>query len=311
MKRLVFSLWIILATWISTTSTGIAQHTDTDRLLSYQDEITTSFLKQHLSILAADSMEGRETGTRGQKMAAEYLAGQYKTLGLKPVGDKQSYFQYYYLSASTRDSTVFETYRMENGDKVPVERSVGSKHSSGSYIRSFGGSDTLSGEIVFAGFGVNDPTNGIAHLEGLDLRGKWVMMFHNLPKVIDSDTLIHPAINGQSRFQTVMQEKGAEGMLLIPYKTEDSYRELADRTRNIYGTYSQMGLAYLDRNRGGFSKGYTLINPELAAQILGLKDGEKGLEDLYTGLLENIDDFTMIPAISRARSWTLPAMPWK
>jgi hypothetical protein len=292
MKRTLLSFCLISAIWVCTISTGHSQHTDTDQLLSYQDEITTTFLKKHLSVLAADSMEGRETGTRGQKMAAEYLADQYRTLGLKPIGDNQSYYQYYKLSATSRDSTVFETYRIENDQKVQVERSVGSRNSTGRYIRSFGGSDSLSGEIVFAGFGVNDPANNIAHLEGMDLRGKWVLMFHDLPKGEEGDTLIDPAINGQSRFRTVMQEKGAEGMLLIPYETEVGYQEIAERTRSIYGTYSQMGLAYLNRSPEGFTKGYTIVKPEMAAQILGLKDAEKGLEDLYADLLENISGFS-------------------
>lgn len=295
MKRIVISLCIFLASWACTTIPMFAQNTDTDHLLSFQDEITTTYLKQHLSVLAADSMEGRETGTRGQKMAAEYLAAQYRELGLKPIGDKQSYFQHYNLSATTRDSTVFETYRIENGERVRIERSVGNRNSTGSYIRSFGGSDSLSGEIVFAGFGVNDPTNNIAHLEGLDLRGKWVLMFHDLPKAVDGDTLINPAINGQSRFQTVMQEKGAEGMLLIPYESEIGYQEIAERTRTIYGTYSKMGLAYQNGSPGGFTKGYTIVSPEMATQILGLANNEEGLDELYTGLLENIDDFTPRP----------------
>lgn len=44
--------------------------------------ITTSDLKENLSILASDAMEGRETGKRGQKMAAAFISAHFEELGL-------------------------------------------------------------------------------------------------------------------------------------------------------------------------------------------------------------------------------------
>jgi len=55
--------------------------------------ITAADLKTRLYIYAADSMEGRETGTRGHIKATNYIAAQLKTLGLKPMGDNGTYFQ--------------------------------------------------------------------------------------------------------------------------------------------------------------------------------------------------------------------------
>src|SRR5690349_14111499 len=49
--------------------------------------ITAADLKTRLYIYAADSMEGRETGTRGHIKATNYIAAQLKALGLKPMGD--------------------------------------------------------------------------------------------------------------------------------------------------------------------------------------------------------------------------------
>lgn len=46
--------------------------------------ITSSDLKENLSILASDAMEGRETGKRGQKMAAAFIAAYFEDLGLVP-----------------------------------------------------------------------------------------------------------------------------------------------------------------------------------------------------------------------------------
>src|SRR6185503_6900964 len=55
--------------------------------------ITANDLKTRLYIYAADSMEGRETGTRGHVKATNYIAAQLRALGLKPMGDNGTYFQ--------------------------------------------------------------------------------------------------------------------------------------------------------------------------------------------------------------------------
>lgn len=274
------------------TTTAPSVNTETEALLSYQDEITVSYLKKHLSAFAADSMEGRETGTRGLNMAADYLAREYKRLGLKPVGDNNTYFQHYDLSASRRDSTVFETYRMEEGKDTQIDRSVESGNTTGNYIRAFGGTDTLSGEIVFAGFGVNDAAHNVKHLGGMDMRGKWVLVFRQLPTVVDGDTLLNPRINAQSRFSTIMGQTGAEGMLLIPSMSDEEFQQEAVKAQNLYGGLSQMGLAYRKgKSQQGFSRGYNLIHPSLAAEILGL-DGPQALEELRSDIIADLSSFS-------------------
>src|ERR1041385_9483020 len=54
-----------------------------DQLASqYAQLITTSDLKDNLSIIASDALEGRYTGSRGQKMAAAFIANHFESLGL-------------------------------------------------------------------------------------------------------------------------------------------------------------------------------------------------------------------------------------
>lgn len=267
--------------------------TDTEALISFQDKITVPYLRTHLSALAADSMEGRETGTRGQIMAAEYLADQYRSMGLKPVGDNNTYYQNFNLSATKRDSTVFKTYSIKDGRQELIERSVESLNKTASYIRSYGGSDTLSGEIVFSGFGVTDPSKDIDHLEGMDLKGKWVMVFEQIPHVVGGDTLINPSIDGRQRLASVVARNGAEGLLLIPDMTQAEYEDLAKRTRSMYANPSSMGLDYLQNGSGsGFSKGYTVVNPRLASLILNLGEDTEKLESLRENIIDNITEFS-------------------
>lgn len=56
------------------------------------DRISADSLRGHLSFIASDLLEGRATPSRGQEIAAEYIAAQFRRAGLEPVGD-DGYFQ--------------------------------------------------------------------------------------------------------------------------------------------------------------------------------------------------------------------------
>jgi hypothetical protein len=60
--------------------------------IKFSNTINTNDLEKHLKILASDSLEGRETGKPGQKMAAHYIASHFKNIGIKPY-KKNTYFQ--------------------------------------------------------------------------------------------------------------------------------------------------------------------------------------------------------------------------
>ena len=60
--------------------------------VEYANSITEEELKEHLYTFASDEFEGRETGERGQKLAAEYLKNEYKKLGIpSPIGGDDYY----------------------------------------------------------------------------------------------------------------------------------------------------------------------------------------------------------------------------
>lgn len=55
--------------------------------------LSVDLLKKYVEHLASDDLEGRETGTKGNDMAAAFIGGEFKAAGLKPVGDEKTYFQ--------------------------------------------------------------------------------------------------------------------------------------------------------------------------------------------------------------------------
>src|SRR4051794_15597426 len=65
----------------------------TDDASKFAATINTADLKKHLTIIAGEGMEGRETGKEGQRMAAAYIEAQFKSLGLKPGESLNGYQQ--------------------------------------------------------------------------------------------------------------------------------------------------------------------------------------------------------------------------
>lgn len=61
--------------------------------LKKADKKVIENLKTEITFLASDKLEGRRTGTEGEKLAYEYLSGQFENAGLAPKGDNNSYIQ--------------------------------------------------------------------------------------------------------------------------------------------------------------------------------------------------------------------------
>ncbi len=78
--------------------------------------INAANLKANLTILASDSLEGRETSYPGQKKAAQYIVGIFKKLNLQPIGDNGTFFQHFDVEISRvhpETKIVIETGRMK------------------------------------------------------------------------------------------------------------------------------------------------------------------------------------------------------
>ena len=81
--------------------------------IDFAATITADDLRKHLTVLASDEYEGRETGKKGQKMAAKYIARHFEALGLEaPV--EGSYFQTFDL----QESQIGNVYFRKGEDKM-------------------------------------------------------------------------------------------------------------------------------------------------------------------------------------------------
>jgi hypothetical protein len=137
---------------------------------NYEDElakgITAKELKEHLTILAGDDYEGRETGQPGQKKAAQYLADYYTSLGVSPIVNG-SWFQQFPLKKTSN----LKTYATSGDHKYDMIKDF---YTFSAETSKFGGD-----EFVFAGFGIAE--GSYDDYKGLDVRNKTVMCLMGEP----------------------------------------------------------------------------------------------------------------------------------
>jgi hypothetical protein len=79
-------------------------------------QVEVNTLKQHITFLADDKLEGRQTGSKGEQLAYEYLIKQYKLLNLYAVGDSGSYLQSFAFNPKA-DPHGSKSNENKNGEK--------------------------------------------------------------------------------------------------------------------------------------------------------------------------------------------------
>ncbi|MEM6263116.1 MAG: M28 family peptidase [Bacteroidota bacterium] len=194
----------------------------------YAESINGAEMKAHLSFLADDLLEGRETGERGQHLAGQYIAAQFAKFGLDPgVPEPLSYHMPYYLI-----NRKIESLNMVLGRKTYEFRR--NFFTFGAY----GTPSELNGDFVFAGYGLKG--DGYDNLSGLDLSGKIALIFSGGP---GSDGTQPLRVQVQEWFERAKNLKaaGATGaFVMLPDTIYDKLAPYA-RKRSVLTASDQQG----------------------------------------------------------------------
>ena len=159
--------------------------------------------------LADDKLEGRDTGTPGYDLAAEYVARRYAEMGLKPAGDGETFFQ---------RVPLLKALRQEQGAAFTIDRG-GAKVSLKFRDEFLPGlnynapSHSLTAAAVFVGQGVNAPELEQDDFGGVDVRGKIAVLFPGAPSRFDNDRRAFYS-SGAQKLRT-LSEKGAVGVVFV------------------------------------------------------------------------------------------------
>ncbi|HEX8659992.1 MAG TPA: M28 family metallopeptidase, partial [Hymenobacter sp.] len=200
-----------------------AAPTDTASVAAPPDGITAALLGQHIKVLASDGFQGRRPFTAGEEKTTNYLAAEFKKLGLKP-GPNGTYFQSVPLVeiAGSPDPTATVAgqgkslslkYRTDYMALTEQEKpTVAIKNS----------------PLVFAGYGVVAPEYKWDDYAGLDCKGKIVVVLINDPGNAGNDTTLFKgkAMTYYGRWGYKYEEAarhGAAGILIIHDTKPASY----------------------------------------------------------------------------------------
>jgi hypothetical protein len=96
----------------------LLSHVSLAQKLNKADKILVENLKSQVGFLASDELKGRRAGDEGETMAAKFIAGKFKEVGLIPKGDNGDYFQYFTINDGKSISS--NTHLTINGMKLEV-----------------------------------------------------------------------------------------------------------------------------------------------------------------------------------------------
>jgi hypothetical protein len=181
------------------------------------DTISANQIKDYLTFIASDEMEGRDTPSRGLDTTAKFLALNLARWGLKPAGDTWSFFQRIDLR---RD-------RADNGQtKVEIN---GRTLAAGTDYLPAGGSGDISGQLVFAGSGWFVKSKEIDSYKGVDPAGKIAVVFGipNAPPRGVTRADFGKQGEGYMNPNDYARSKGVVGLIYVP-----DFQYLANWQRN-------------------------------------------------------------------------------
>lgn len=215
-SRFQVSSFLMLA--VAIYSIPIFSQNNKDTKIKYANVITKESLKKHLSVLASDEYEGRETGERGQKMAASYIANQFKAEGLSPGFHDTSFFQRFPLDVQYKKEVFI---KVNNKDYTPEKN----------YLSFYGlSAQTLeANEIVFAGFGIDDSV--YSDYKKSKINNKVVMVLDGEP--IDKDSIYFiTKTKKRSEWSTAYRKKeelarngNAKALLIVVNNIDSAYKQ--------------------------------------------------------------------------------------
>lgn len=169
--------------------------------------IEAGALKEWLTYIASDELQGRQVYTEGLGLAAAYIADHLKEWGVKPAGDAGSYFQTVKVvgvKTTSRSSVTVEvngqSKTFKDGEGITFPRNMGAKQT------------ITSNDVVFAGYGLQIPAAKIDDYTTIDPKGKVVIWLGSGgPKSVGAES--RRLLGARSRLAV---EKGAAAVIGPP-----------------------------------------------------------------------------------------------
>jgi len=163
---------------------------------------------QDVKVLADDNMEGRETGSPGLKRAEAYVVDQLKQVGVQPAGT-DGFYQPIKFRTRTLDETKSGAELISNGKAQKL--TIGDEIVFSTRVDL---APHIDAPLVFAGYGLRVPEANYDDFDGLDVKGKVLVLLSGTPASIPGPLASH--YSSAAEKARLMRELGAVGFIIIP-----------------------------------------------------------------------------------------------
>ena len=230
---------------------------------SYSPDITAKEIQHSINYLASDKLEGRYTGSEGEKLAYEFITDVYQQAGLVPLFDG-SYIQAFPFVASLKltenNSLTFELNNYELKPKLQLQ-----------YVTSpISGTANINSGLVFVGYGISAPDLKYDDYAGIDVKGKTVVILRYNPEGDNP----HSEFNKYSQYRykaKVAKEKGAAGIIFVTgYYPKDNVDKLMNLTYDGAAGLDSIAIVQVKRN---------IVSDLFKSENINLEDYQKKIND--------------------------------
>ena len=215
-QKLILPSILILSS-CGKTREGWDKYVHASDALDAQKVITEELLSKHISTLASDEFEGRAPGTKGEEKTVAYLTESFAAAGLQPGNPDGTWIQKATMTGVTSELraqfiTDDERWVMETGPDI-----IGNTYRTNRNV------NLLKKGVVFCGYGVNAPEYDWNDFEGVDVKGKVIVVLVNDPPVMKDDELDSTMFGGKAmtyygRWSYKYEEglrQGAAGVIVV------------------------------------------------------------------------------------------------
>jgi len=234
----------------------------------YDNLFNMSNFSRHINFLGSDLFEGRGTGTTGGNLAAKYLALEFNKIGLKPVGNDNTYYQNIPMPGSrVLPSSKLILHNESREEELKLNED---------YLLFQSGSQTfipVPTQLVFVGYGIIAPEFDYNDYQSVEVEGKIVVFIGGEPFSNDKDFFegeVPTIYSSPEAKQRIAISRGARGSILIPLP--ESNLNYWEKLRKDFA-FENITLAYSVSSN--FS---AIINFETAKKLFN--NSEFSLEDI-------------------------------
>lgn len=188
----------------------------------HSSDITAQEIKASVFYLASDAMKGRFTGSPEERKAGDYIKNEFLLYGLKPAFNG-SWFQ---------EFPFVEKVEMTKANSLALEvksKKQSLKAGTDFTTVSYSGKGNAAGELVFAGYGISAPKINYDDYEGIDVKGKIVVVMRYHPEHDSAKSEFGKYASFRNK-ATVAKEKGAVAIILVngylPVNDDDPLMDL-------------------------------------------------------------------------------------